>query len=285
MAEKCNHLPDDAVSRVQEISLDHQRSLNPLRNLRGFRGDIDRVILEIAVSDLKLESLDVSNNNCLPLECLKLLGSKMKSLRVLKCSKLGVFRDIELVAIAESMPWLEELDISYPGMDLDRDGLSYISTASMPGGLRKIDISGNHFLTDKSLLALSSNCAFLKEIVILHCSLVTPHDIEFVMRNSSQLSLISVGKIEISRSSLYYLPILDSFTSARGLSTLYIHNSLVPDEFSLFACKSWVSFKEVLSISLLEFHLLWSDEIPEKVKFEQRDRENLFKRNPAFASE
>ncbi|KAL6953571.1 hypothetical protein U1Q18_044062 [Sarracenia purpurea var. burkii] len=102
-------------------------------DLRGFRGDIDRVILEIAVSDLKLESLDVSNNNCLPLECLKLLGSKMKSLRVLKCSKLGVFRDIELVAIAESMPWLEELDISYPGMDLDRDGLSYISAASKSG--------------------------------------------------------------------------------------------------------------------------------------------------------
>ncbi|KAL6996678.1 hypothetical protein U1Q18_006807 [Sarracenia purpurea var. burkii] len=167
-------------------------------DLSGFRGHIDRLILEIAVSDLKLESLDVSNNNCLPLECLKLLGSKMKSLRVLKCSYLRVFRDIELVAIAESMPWLEELDISHPEMDLDRDGYPVYQRPLSPGDvgltdegikvlssklgvLRKINISGNHFLTDKSLFALSSNCVFMKEIVILRCSLVTLHGIEFVM--------------------------------------------------------------------------------------------------------
>ncbi|KAL6996686.1 hypothetical protein U1Q18_006815 [Sarracenia purpurea var. burkii] len=219
-------------------------------DLSGFRRQIYRLILEIAVSDLKLESLDVSNNKCLSLECWKLLGSKMKSLRVLKCSYLRFFRDIELVAIAKSMPWLEELDISFPvvDLDLDRDGFPVYQRPLSPGEvgltdegikvllsklgvLRKIDISGNHFLTDKSLFALSSNCVFLKEIVILRCPLVTQHNIEFVMRNSSQLSSILVGKIEISRSSLYYLPILDSFTSARGLSTLYIHDSLVPDEF------------------------------------------------------
>ncbi|KAL6953576.1 hypothetical protein U1Q18_044067 [Sarracenia purpurea var. burkii] len=219
-------------------------------DLSGFRRQIYRLILEIAVSDLKLESLDVSNNKCLSLECWKLLGSKMKSLRVLKCSYLRFFRDIELVAIAKSMPWLEELDISFPvvDLDLDRDGFPVYQRPLSPGEvgltdegikvlllklgvLRKIDISGNHFLTDKSLFALSSNCVFLKEIVILRCPLVTQHNIEFVMRNNSQLSSISVGKIEISRSSLYYLPILDSFTSARGLSTLYIHDSLVPDEF------------------------------------------------------
>ncbi|KAL6996683.1 hypothetical protein U1Q18_006812 [Sarracenia purpurea var. burkii] len=219
-------------------------------DLSGFHGDIDHVITEIAVSDLKLESLDVSNSNCLPLECLKLLGSKMKSLRVLKCSNLDVFRDIELVAIAESIPWLEELDISYPlspgEVGLTDEGIKVLS--SKLGVLRKINISGNDFLTDKSLFALSSNCVFLKEIVILHCSLVTPHGIEFVMRNSSQLSSISVGKNEISRSSLYYLPLFDSFTSARGLSTLYIHDSLVPDEFLYSLAKARFLLKR-LSLS------------------------------------
>ncbi|KAL6953581.1 hypothetical protein U1Q18_044072 [Sarracenia purpurea var. burkii] len=216
-------------------------------DLSGFHGDIDPVITEIAVSDLKLESLDVSNSNCLPLECLKLLGSKMKSLRVLNCSNLDVFRDIELVVIAESIPWLEELDISYPGeVGLTDDGIKVLS--SKLGVLRKINISGNHFLTDKSLFALSSNCVFLKEIVILRCSLVTLHGIEFVMRNSPQLSSVSVGKIEISRSSLYYLPLLDSFTSARGLSTLYIHDSFVPDEFLYSLAKAGFLLKR-LSLS------------------------------------
>ncbi|KAF7112297.1 hypothetical protein RHSIM_RhsimUnG0244300 [Rhododendron simsii] len=52
-------------------------------------------------------------------------------------------------------------------------------------GLRKIDVSRNHFITDKLLLAQSTNCVYLAQILVLERSLVTSYGISFVMRNSS----------------------------------------------------------------------------------------------------
>ncbi|KAH7859524.1 hypothetical protein Vadar_002177 [Vaccinium darrowii] len=49
---------------------------------------------------------------------------------------------------------------------------------------RKINISSNKYLTDKSLIALSTNCNYLTAIDVLNCSLVTEYGIE----NSFELS-------------------------------------------------------------------------------------------------
>ncbi|KAF7140111.1 hypothetical protein RHSIM_Rhsim06G0134500 [Rhododendron simsii] len=220
--------------------------------LRFFpNGDINRLITDIATSDLNLESLDFTGNDGLSLESWRLLGSRMKNIKVLICWDLRTLRDIELVVIADSMPCLEDLDISYPSNDFGSvpelqgrslgevgvtdSGIEVVS--SKLKGLRKINVSGNEFLTDKSLIALSTNCVYLTDIVVLKCLLVTSDGIEFVMRNSTNLSLVSVDGIGFGS--------LDdcSIRCARNISTLEIHDSVVPDGYLHLLAKAGIPLK------------------------------------------
>ncbi|KAE9456697.1 hypothetical protein C3L33_11403, partial [Rhododendron williamsianum] len=208
-------------------------------HLRFFSaGDLGRVIADIATSGLNLRTLNFTGTDSLPLESCRLLGSRMKNIRVLICLALRTLRDIELVVIADSMPCLEDLDISFPendfGSDPELQGRSLGEVGVTDSGievvssklkcLQKISMSGNEFLTDKSLIALSTNCVHLKEISVLGCHLLTLFGIGFVLRNSTNLSLLSVGEIDFGR--------LDDFSIrwARNLSTLNIYNSVVSDE-------------------------------------------------------
>ncbi|KAG5545043.1 hypothetical protein RHGRI_017494 [Rhododendron griersonianum] len=208
-------------------------------HLRFFSaGDLGRVIADIATSGLNLRTLNFTGTDSLPLESCRLLGSRMKNIRVLICLALRTLRDIELVVIADSMPCLEDLDISFPendfGSDPELQGRSLGEVGVTDSGievvssklkcLQKIFMSGNEFLTDKSLIALSTNCVHLKEISVLGCHLLTLFGIGFVLRNSTNLSLLSVGEIDFGR--------LDDFSIrwARNLSTLNIYNSGVSDE-------------------------------------------------------
>ncbi|XP_058218724.1 uncharacterized protein LOC131329559 [Rhododendron vialii] len=220
--------------------------------LRFFRsGDLNRLIADIATSDLNLETLDFTGTDGLPLESWRLLGSRMKNIKVLICPNLRTLRDIELVVIADSMPCLDDLDISHPsnyfgsvpelqGRSLGEVGLTDSGievVSSKLKGLRIINVSGNEFLTDKSLIALSTNCVYLTDIVVLNCSLVTSDGIEFVMRNSTNLSLVSVDGIGFGS--------LDdcSIRCARNISTLEIHDSVVPDGYLHLLAKAGIPLK------------------------------------------
>lgn len=175
----------------------------------------------------------------------------MKNLRVLNCSRLSTMCDADLIVIADSMPCLEDLDISYPDnfsfiLRLDPDdvpgevgvtdrGIEMLS--SKLKGLRKINISGNLFLTDASLLALSTNCIHLAEIIVLDCSLVTSNGIEFVMRNSMELSSLSLQDIDFDRLDDY------SICCAKSISTLEIYYTVVPDEYLQLLAKADIPLK------------------------------------------
>ncbi|KAK9281933.1 hypothetical protein L1049_004841 [Liquidambar formosana] len=127
-------------------------------DLSVFDGDIDLAILEIARSGLNLEALNVSNQKILPVESLRVLGSYMKSLKTLECGNLDLLRDSDLQAISDSFPWLEELDISSPSASeqlVTDDGIEVL--ASKLRALSKINVSWNTNLSDRSILALSSN--------------------------------------------------------------------------------------------------------------------------------
>ncbi|PSS07548.1 F-box/LRR-repeat protein [Actinidia chinensis var. chinensis] len=227
-------------------------------DLSSFGGDLDRAILEIAASNLNLKILNLSGNKRLPLEGLKLLGWRMKNLKVLSFSCFRTFRDVELHAVADSMPCLEELDICYLVNDLGSDpqlralspgevgltdgGIVYLSARLK--GLRRIDISGNEFLTDKSLFALSSNCVLLEKIVVLNCSLVTPNGIEFVMRNSPNLSSLSVRGIIMGRWGMHLSFTDHSLTSTRNLSVLDIYDSVIHDDYLHLLAKAGFPLKK-----------------------------------------
>ncbi|KAI8551356.1 hypothetical protein RHMOL_Rhmol06G0179700 [Rhododendron molle] len=164
-------------------------------HLRFFSaGDLGRVIADITTSGLNLRTLNFTGTDSLPLESCRLLGSRMKNIKGRILGEVGV----------------------------TDSGIEVVS--SKLKCLQKIFMSGNEFLTDKSLIALSTNCVHLKAISVLGCHLLTLFGIGFVLRNSTNLSLLSVGEIDFGR--------LDDFSIrwARNLSTLNIYNSVVSDE-------------------------------------------------------
>ncbi|KAL7162180.1 hypothetical protein ACSBR2_042621 [Camellia fascicularis] len=127
----------------------------------------------------------------------------MKNLKILRCCNLIGFRNQHLVAIADALPWLEELDIqsecyiqseyNYNLWAADFKSAEYMVTdagievlSCKLRGLRKINMNGLVGCSDRSLIALSSNCQLLNEIRCSFCK-VTEHGICFVLRHSRNL--------------------------------------------------------------------------------------------------
>ncbi|KAI7984986.1 hypothetical protein LOK49_LG14G01577 [Camellia lanceoleosa] len=129
----------------------------------------------------------------------------MNNLKILRCY-LKVFRNHHLVAIADALPWLEELDIqlfgfrSYYQRGSNSKSAKYIVTdvgievisCKLPR-LRKIDIAGQLGCSDGSLIVLSSNCELLNEIRCCYCN-VSKHCICFILRHSQNLISLEAGR-------------------------------------------------------------------------------------------
>lgn len=177
-------------------------------DLSKFHGNLDAIILEIALSSvLNLESLDISNQKSIPINVLKILGLNMKSLKVFKCANLCLLSDNDLLAIATILPFLEELDISYPNNNnfdsnhqvgeftVTDTGIEALWSALR--NLQVLNISGNHFITDRSIVGLSLNCLLLREIGILDCSFITHSGFHFMLCNCRDLNVISVNGVQI----------------------------------------------------------------------------------------
>ncbi|KAE8688210.1 calponin-like proteiny domain-containing protein [Hibiscus syriacus] len=179
---------------------------------RDFHSNLDSVLSMISQSGLPLKSLHVSNHKCFPLLGLKHLASKMRNLVELNCSKTGSLKDSDLIEIGNCFPSLEVVDISYPDYgcgfspngSLDFKSFSGLVTdygilglSSSLKNLRKIDLSGNTFLTDQALVILSSNCLFLSEIGIRDCDFITQNGIALAIRKSDKLKSIFMNGIGI----------------------------------------------------------------------------------------
>uniref|UniRef100_A0A2P2NGT8 Uncharacterized protein MANES_04G105600 n=1 Tax=Rhizophora mucronata TaxID=61149 RepID=A0A2P2NGT8_RHIMU len=210
--------------------------------IRDFEGDLNSLLSQISNSGLDLESLDISHQTHFPLLGLKELGSRMSHLRKLNCSKMGSLLDSDLFAIGSSFPSLEVLDIGFPqhASRLNPVGSSHsqsfsgvvtddgvVDLSMKLGKLRKIDISGNHFVTDKSLLALSLNCVLLSEILIRDCDFITQNGIGLAMRNAVNLTSISLDGIGIPSIDSF---LEESFPHAKSLCELDLSNSFISDE-------------------------------------------------------
>ncbi|XP_060203044.1 uncharacterized protein LOC132631483 [Lycium barbarum] len=198
-------------------------------DLSDFHGDLDFILFDLANCVSNLRQLDISNHHKLPVEGLKELGRKLKGLRVLKCRYLTFIRDSCLYAIAESFPFLEELDISYPRTSCDfavtDSGMEFLSVNLT--NLRKINVSGNKRITDRSLVALSKNCLNLQDIQVEDTS-VTLKGVLSVQRACASLSWISVSKIQDGLSSSGFECLA---TCSQALQTLEVSDSTISDEF------------------------------------------------------
>ncbi|GMQ09170.1 hypothetical protein CsSME_00052644 [Camellia sinensis var. sinensis] len=208
------------------------RALQRFKNLReielcdpifGDKADVNYPIRRIASSGLDLQFLSLRRLQKPPFpKTFKKLGSTMNNLKILRCCYLKVFRNHHLVAIADALPWLEELDIqlsgfrSYYQRGFDSKSAKYIVTdvgieviSRKLRRLRKIDITGQFGCSDRSLIALSSNCELLNEIRCSYCH-VSEHGICFVLRHSQNLISLEAGR--------YYSLPDDSFTFENSMN-------------------------------------------------------------------
>ncbi|ESW07789.1 hypothetical protein PHAVU_010G159100 [Phaseolus vulgaris] len=194
---------------------------------------------QISQSGLDLHLINLSNQRTLSVDGLRELGSNMKNLKVLICSNIGSLRDSHLVIIAYCFPFLEELDISFP-LNSQVSDFGVLRLSSMLENLLKINISGNHLITDKSLFYLCQNCLSLEEISFFICFKITQTGIASAISLRPGLKSISfnIEKKRIHGPGLTLTPIdlnlIDSFKSFKRLTALDLSNSVISDEF-LFA--------------------------------------------------
>ncbi|GMQ09168.1 hypothetical protein CsSME_00052643 [Camellia sinensis var. sinensis] len=173
----------------------------------GDKADVNYPLRRIASSGLDLQSLCLRSLQKPPFpKTFMKLGSTMNNLKILWCCCVKGFRNHHLVAIADALPWLEELDIQFFGYfwnlgwsSKPRRGAKHMVTDAgievmsyKLRGLRKIGIAGQVGCSDRSLIALSSNCELLHEIRCVLCE-VTEHGICFVLRNSRNLISLNAG--------------------------------------------------------------------------------------------
>lgn len=233
-------------------------------DLSHFHGDIDGVLCQIARSGLALDSLDISDQKILPVQGLREFSSRMRNLRVLSCSSIRSLRDSDLLVIADCFPFLEELDISFPenGPKYSSASLKDARRFAVPvsdfgimaltmvlKNLRKVNLSGNRFITDESLLFLSKNCEYLKEIAICDCDFITQVGISSAIHqrpNLTSISLSNFGNGRINGRPNINPDFIDSLMSLKSLTTIDFSNSSVSDDLLCSVAEEGLPLKRVI---------------------------------------
>ncbi|XP_031131912.1 F-box/LRR-repeat protein 4 [Ipomoea triloba] len=208
-------------------------------NLSNFRGDATTIFSEIRHRCLlNLQELDISNQTRIPFDESMDSGSVFEKLKVLKCKNLHVLGNSHLKRIASCFPCLEELDISFPRTDVHLrskdlegnesvvtdDGIEALSLSLKK--LRKINLSGNYYITDRSIAALS-NCLNLQSLEISSCCFITANGIHLLLQNSAKMNSVSVYGITCPNSNL----IAQGFsTYGRALQAIDLHCAIISDE-------------------------------------------------------
>eukprot|EP00252_Welwitschia_mirabilis_P012167 TRINITY_DN2705_c0_g1_i1.p1 TRINITY_DN2705_c0_g1~~TRINITY_DN2705_c0_g1_i1.p1 ORF type:complete len:598 (+),score=61.53 TRINITY_DN2705_c0_g1_i1:714-2507(+) len=181
-------------------------------NLQSFDGKLERLILDIARSGLHLKALCLKGQGALPLSSFAELGKSCgKTLRSLNCSRFHFLQDEDILAIAKTFPFLEELDISSPQLRLSPHQASTVTVnpgtitdegiramARRLSNLKIINISGNYLLSDSSMFSLSSCCKDLKEITVFGCPLISDWGLQILATHRVKLSSLAVNGLRIS---------------------------------------------------------------------------------------
>ncbi|KAL1340377.1 hypothetical protein HN51_026773 [Arachis hypogaea] len=204
-------------------------------DLSYFNGNLEGLLHQISQSGLDLDSLNLSHQRKLPIEGLSELSLVMKNLRVLICSNIGSLDDSDLEVMASCFPLLQEVDISFPLDSRVSDfGISKLSL--MLENLQKINLSGNHLLTDQSLLALCRNCVSLEEVLFLSCFRITQLGIVSAIRFRGNLASIAfnIEKRRIHGPGLAPMPISQDLIGAlkclERLIAIDLSSSFISDE-------------------------------------------------------
>ncbi|KAL1198603.1 F-box/LRR-repeat protein 4 [Cardamine amara subsp. amara] len=243
-----NHVRSTLVITDRTVPLLHQHLLR-FRNLKrikffDFNQDLYSILLKVSLSGLNFESIDVSGMTCFPDFGKWGMKRKMRNVKELNCSGFDGFRDSDLVSIGVNFPLLEKLDIS--DLKVFRSQISasgIISLSSNLKGLLKINVSGNYFITDACLVALSQNCLLLREIIYRDCDFISSDCIEFVLRNSPNLESFAINGIGMKPRMSFSN---EAFLFARSLSELDLSDSFLSSELLYLIADAKFPLKKLL---------------------------------------
>ncbi|KAJ0231734.1 hypothetical protein HA466_0296030 [Hirschfeldia incana] len=222
----------------------HLLRFHNLKRVRfhDFHEDIESILLQLSLSGLDLESLDISGMPYFP--DLSGMKKKMSNIKEFSCSGISELREVDLVSIGVCFPSLQKLDISYPdSIPNPIVDSAIISLSSNLKNLLKINVSGNNLITDKSLISLSQNCVLLREIVFRDCDFVSSRCIEFVLRNSRYLESIAINGIGFRPRESFSE---DAFLSSPCLSELELSDSFLSDELLRLVADAKLPLKKLV---------------------------------------
>ena len=130
--------------------------------------------------------------------------------------------------IAQSFPFLEELDLSNPKrIDVTEDGVK--AMLKMLPMLRKVNLSDHYYINDSLLFHLCKNCEFLEEVVMLNCTSITSDGIAYAIREKPYLRSLSVSWQSYGSHDNIKSHFIDSLLSLKGLSCLCFRFSHISD--------------------------------------------------------
>ncbi|XP_050231958.1 uncharacterized protein LOC126680803 [Mercurialis annua] len=257
-----NHLRQTLIISSHTLPL-LPRLLRRFPNLKSihisqlFDANLNSLLHRLSKSKFDLETLTIANQTQFPHSGLGQLGLTMRNLRKLNCSKMSGLQDNDLFLIGSSFPLLEEIDISFPVYNsrfnpngsLDLHCFSGIVTdegvlhlARKLSKLLKIDLSGNRFISDKSLKFLSLNCLLLSEVRVYDCDFITQNGISLVLRNCACLNSISLDSVGIPSIDIFFQ---ESFSYAKTLSVLHLSNSFISDELLHLVSEACLPLKKL----------------------------------------
>ena len=196
--------------------------------------DIHKLLRRISRSPLKLTSLDLSNQPTIPFKALQAFSEKITTLTSLTCSNIDSLGNNDMVLISHCFPFLEQLDLSssssFSSRDFDIMNVGVISMSMSLPKLHKVNLSGQFYLNDSSLLHLCKNCEFLEEVIMLKCPFLTQEGIASVIRERPTLKSLSIRWRSNGRLDDISSHILDSLVSLRGLTCLDLSSLHISDK-------------------------------------------------------
>lgn len=162
-------------------------------DFKRFCGDLDTLLCQISSFPLNLTSLNLSNHPIIPQNGLRFFSQNITTLTSLNCSCMDCIDSTDLFLIADCFPLLEELDLSNPIDTNDctkfLDGVESRSLGFSK--LRKVNLSGNYYLSDKMIFYLFKNCKILEEVIMFKCDKITTTGIASALYERPTLKSLS----------------------------------------------------------------------------------------------
>ncbi|GAU22434.1 hypothetical protein TSUD_123210 [Trifolium subterraneum] len=198
--------------------------------------DLNALISQIPPPSFsRLTSLNLSNNPIIP--TLGLRSFLKNNLTSLICSNIASLKFTDITFIADFFPFLQHLDISFPGGKPKSQHKDYNNAlnflAQKLSKLRTVDLSANFYINDSFFLQLCINCEFLQQVLISRCPFITHAGIALAIHHRPTLNSLSVTNfmeepIELEKvNSFSYF--IDSLANLKRLTYLDLSSSCIND--------------------------------------------------------